>query len=103
MNGHPSCNSLIFFEEDVMLRKVDPIPPGFRSVTPHLVIRGAAKAIEFYKKAFGARERFRMPGPDGASLLHAEIEIGDSIVMIADEMPEMGAISPLTLKGTSTS
>ena len=71
--------------------KVEPVPPGFRTVTPHLVIRGVENAIEFYKKAFGAKERFRMPGPDGASVLHAEVEIGDSIVMLADEMLQLAA------------
>lgn len=63
---------------------VAPIPPGYRSITPYLAIDGAARAIEFYTKAFGARERLRMPGP-GGRVAHAEIEIGDSLVMLADE------------------
>jgi uncharacterized glyoxalase superfamily protein PhnB len=67
--------------------KVNPIPEGFRTVTAHLVIDGAAKAIDFYKQAFGAEERFRMASPDGR-VMHAEIKIGDSIVMLADDFPE---------------
>jgi PhnB protein len=83
-------------------RRVQAIPKGFHGVTPHLTLRGASEAIEFYKKAFGARERSRMPGPDG-KVMHAEIQIGDSIVMLADEFPEMGAKSPQTLGGASGS
>ena len=79
---------------------VKPIPDGFHTLTPYLSIRGAAQAIDFYKRAFGATERFRMPGPDGKSVGHAEIVIGDSIVMLADEFPEFGNTSPQTLKGT---
>lgn len=78
---------------------VQPIPPGMHSVTPHLVIRGAAKAIEFYKKAFGAVEEARLPGPNG-TLMHASIRIGDSCVMLMDESPEWKSIGPQTLKGT---
>jgi len=63
-------------------------------------VRGAAEAIEFYKKAFGARELHRAPGPDGKSILHAEIQIGDSYIFLNDEYPDMGAVSPLALKGT---
>ena len=75
------------------------IPEGYRSVTPYLMVKGASQAIEFYKKAFNARERMRMPGP-GGKIMHAEIEIGDSVVMVADEFPEMGGVGPLTLGGT---
>ena len=84
---------------------VKPIPDGFHTVTPHLCIRGAADAIEFYKKAFGAEEIMRMPCPDGKSLMHAEIQIGDSRIMLADEMPGMegGPVSPSTAKGTTVS
>jgi uncharacterized glyoxalase superfamily protein PhnB len=80
-----------------------PVPKGFRTVTPHLVIKDAAKALEFYKKAFGAKEVMRMPGPDGKGVMHAEIQIGDSLIMICDEMPgpEGCAKSPATLKGTA--
>jgi len=70
-----------------------------RSVTPHLVCAGAAQAIEFYKKAFGAVEEARLPGPDG-KLMHALIRIGDSQIMLADEMPEWGALGPKALKGS---
>ena len=76
-----------------MPNKVQPIPKGYHSVTPYLIIDGAAKAIEFYKKAFGATETVRMPGPNGR-IGHAEIKIGDSHVMMADEHPEMGYRSP---------
>jgi PhnB protein len=72
---------------------VKPIPDGYHTVTPYLVIKGAAGALEFYKKAFGAKEFFRMDGPDGR-VGHAEIRIGDSPVMLADECPEMGATGP---------
>ena len=75
------------------------VPEGYRTVTPHLTIRGAAEAIEFYKKAFDAREIRRSMGPD-AKLMHAEIQIGDSRVFLNDEFPEMGASSPFALKGT---
>jgi PhnB protein len=75
------------------------VPDGFHRVTPHLVVRDAAKMIEFYKKAFGAVEKRRAPGP-GGKIIHAELQIGDSIVFLNDEFPEMGAVSPLTTKGT---
>ena len=75
------------------------IPQGMHSVTPHLVCAGAAQAIEFYKKAFGAVEEARLPGPDG-KLMHALIRIGDSQIMLADEMPEWGALGPKALKGS---
>ncbi|MCA1686037.1 MAG: VOC family protein [Planctomycetia bacterium] len=78
---------------------VEPIPDGYRSVTPYLTIDGASTAIEFYKKAFGARERMRMPGP-GGKVMHAEITIGDSAVMLADEFPEMGGHGPLAIGGS---
>ena len=83
-----------------MSTPVNPIPEGFHTVTPYLSVRGAAEAIEFYKKAFNAQERFRMPGPDGKSIGHAEIVIGNSIIMLADEFPDCGSISPQALNGT---
>jgi PhnB protein len=83
-----------------MAGKIDPIPEGFHMVTPHLVVRGASEAIEYYKKAFGALERFRMPGPDGKSIMHAEIVIGDSIIFLCDEFPDMGNKSPAALNGS---
>jgi PhnB protein len=82
--------------------KVPPIPKGYHVITPSIVVRGAAQAIEFYKKAFGAKELSRMDGPAG-KVLHAEIKIGDSIVMLGDEFPDMGASSPQSIGGTSSS
>ena len=75
------------------------IPQGMHTVTPHLVCAGAADAIEFYKKAFGATETSRMPGP-GGKLIHASVRIGDSTVMLVDEMPEYGSLGPKALKGS---
>lgn len=77
-----------------------PIPDGFHTVTPHLVCAGAAKAIEFYKAAFGASEIDRLAGPGGA-LMHAAIRIGDSIVFLVDEMPQWGSLGPLARGGSS--
>lgn len=78
---------------------VKPIPDGYTTVTPYLIIRGAAAAIDFYKSAFGATELMRLPGPEG-KVMHAEIKIGSSIVMLADEFPEMGFNGPQTLGGS---
>lgn len=84
------------------MAKVKPIPDGFRSVTPHLVTRSAAQAIDFYKQAFGAVERYRMPGP-GNTIMHAEIAIGDSIVMLGEESPMCPESKcPASLGGSST-
>jgi PhnB protein len=80
-------------------RRFQAVPKAYGTVTAALSIRGAADALEFYGKAFGAKERSRMPGPDG-KLMHAEVKIGDSIVMLGDEAPEMGAPSPQTLNGS---
>jgi hypothetical protein len=82
-------------------RKVSPIPKGYHSVTPYLSVRGAAAAIEFYKKAFGAREIMRMPGPTG-NIGHAEIEIGGSRIMLADEYPEIDFLSRPSAQRYST-
>lgn len=79
---------------------VKPIPEGFHSITPHLVVKGAEEAIEFYKNAFGAVEMVRLPGPDGNSIMHASLKIGDSVVMLVDEFPDMGCLSPDTINGT---
>jgi len=84
------------------MSKVKPIPDGYHSITPYLHVHGAARALDFYKQAFGANELFRLQGPDG-NIGHAEITIGDSIVMLADEVPSMGIHSPYSLKGTSVS
>lgn len=80
---------------------VKPIPEGFHTVTPHLVVDGAAKALDFYKQAFGAEEICRMPMPDGSKLMHAEMRIGDSPVMLADEFPDWKCFGPSTLGGSS--
>ena len=81
-------------------RKVEAVPKAYGSLTPGLAIRGAAAAIAFYVKAFGAKELSRMPGPDG-KLMHAELKIGDRILMLGDESPEMGSPSPQTLGGSA--
>ena len=81
---------------------VKTIPDGYHSVTPYLIISGAAEAIDYYKKAFGATELLRMPAP-GGKVGHAEIKIGDSPIMLADEFPEMGYKSPKTLGGSPVS
>jgi PhnB protein len=76
-----------------MSNPVKPIPDGYHSITPSLICKNAAKAIEFYKKAFGAQEHMRMPTPDG-KIVHAELKIGDSIIFVSDEFPSMGANPP---------
>jgi len=82
--------------------KTKAIPDGYHTATPYLIVNGAAQALEFYKKAFGATEMMRFPGP-GGKIMHAEIKIGDSPIMLADEAPEMGARSPKTVGGTPVS
>lgn len=78
------------------------IPDGYHSATPYLIVKGAAAAIDFYKSAFGATELFRMADPDGR-VGHAEIRIGDSVIMLADEHPGMGYRSPRSLGGSAVS
>jgi PhnB protein len=80
-------------------KKVQPIPEEYRGATPYLSVKDAARAIEFYKEAFGAREVMRMPQPDG-KIGHAEVRIGDAPIMLADEFPEMNFRSPQSLGGT---
>jgi PhnB protein len=80
-------------------RKTKPIPKGYHAITPYLSVQGASDAIAFYKKAFGAKEVMRMPGP-GETIGHAEIQIGDSRIMLADEFPEMNFRSPRAIGGT---
>ena len=79
---------------------VKPIPQGYRSVTPYLAVKQAADAIEFYRRAFGAKERMRLAAPEG-KIGHAELEIGDSVIMLADEFPDMDFRGPASLGGTS--
>ena len=82
--------------------KVEPIPKGYEGATPYLIIKGAAKALEFYSKAFGATEIMRVPAPEG-KVGHAEIKIGNAIIMLADEFPVMNHRSPQSLGGTPVS
>jgi len=86
-----------------MLPKVRAIPEEYHSITPSLVVKDTAKAIEFYKRAFGAeeKERFTLPGTN--RIMHAELKIGDSILMLGEESPETGCFSPASLKGTPAS
>lgn len=83
-----------------MAAKVKPVPDGFHSITPGLVCKDAGRAIEFYQKAFGAKVRMRMPTPDGKEG-HAELLIGDSILFVSDEFPQMGAVAPTGPQGSS--
>jgi uncharacterized glyoxalase superfamily protein PhnB len=87
-------------KEETMTTHVKPIPAGFHTITPALTMLNADKAIEFYRRAFGAEERMRFLGPDGKSIMHAEIKIGDSIVFLSEEMPTMGCKGPQALGGT---
>jgi PhnB protein len=84
-----------------MSNQVKPIPSGFQTLTPHLVVRGASRAIDFYKKAFGAQEIGRLTGPDGKSIMHADLKIGDSHVFLVDEFPQMGCRGPEGIGGTA--
>ena len=79
---------------------VKPVPEGYHTVTPYLTVRDAARAIEFYKQAFGAKEKGTMKGPDG-KVMHSELIIGDSIIMLADEFPHFGSLSPQSTHGWS--
>ena len=81
---------------------VQPVPAGYHNVTPYLMVRNGAAAIEFYKKAFNAVELMRFPGP-GGKIMHAEVKIGDSPVMLADENPQEGYVGPQTLGGVGAS
>jgi PhnB protein len=85
-----------------MATKTQSIPKGYHTVTPSIFVEGAAQAIDFYKKALGAEEKYRFPGPDG-KIMHAEIRIGDSTIMMADEMPDQGGKSPKSLGGSPVS
>jgi PhnB protein len=81
---------------------VKPIPEGYRTITPYLAVEDAAEAIDYYKKAFGAKERGRMEAP-GGKIGHAELEIGDSLVMLSDALPQFSTRPPTELGGTSAS
>ena len=82
-----------------MSPSVKPIPDGYPQVSPYLIVDGAARAIDFYTQVLGAKERMRMDGPDG-KIGHAELQIGDSVIMLADEFPEMDFRSPRSIGGT---
>lgn len=81
---------------------VKPIPEGYSTINPYIAVDDATKAIEFYKRAFGAKERSRMPGPNG-TIGHAELEIGDSVFMLSDPFPQQRVKSPKELGGTTIS
>lgn len=85
-----------------MPKKVSPIPAGYHSLTPYFIVKDAVRAIDFYKKAFGAKEALRMKTPEGR-VMHAELKIGDSVLMLADECQERNYLSPLSYKGTPVS
>jgi PhnB protein len=97
---------ILFYSEvikgDLMQTNVEPIPRGYHTLTPYLIVKDAARAIEFYKHAFHAQELFRMDG-QGGRISHCELQIGDSKIMMADEMPEMKAVAPSQGEGNSFS
>src|SRR5919199_81258 len=95
--------AVLMTQSTTVTPSVRPIPEGYHSVTPALLVRGAAQAIDFYTRAFGARELGRMPAPDGQRIWHAELQIGDSRLMLADEFPDMGGHAPESLGGTPVS
>jgi len=78
------------------------VPDGYHTLTPALTVRDGAKAIDFYKRALGAQELMRMPGPDGRGLMHAELRIGDSIFMLSEEQPSMGCRAPASVGGPTS-
>jgi len=85
--------------EDERMADVKPIPEGYPQVTPYLCVDGAKAAIEFYERVLGAKERMHMPGPDG-KIGHAELQLGDSLIMLSDEFPEGGVRGPKAVGGT---
>jgi PhnB protein len=85
-----------------MPKPVKPIPDGYSAITPYITVKGASAAIDFYKKAFGAEESYRLDGPDG-KVMHAEIRIGGAPIMLHDEMPDWKALSPQTIGDTASS
>ena len=82
-----------------MTANVNPVPDGYHTITPYIIIKDAERAIEFYKKSFNAEERHRMYGPDNKTIAHAEIRIGDSAIMLSEESKEMKSFSPQTVGG----
>ena len=86
-----------------IVRGVEPIPKGFHTVTPCLMVRGADRALEFYRKAFGAEVLDRLTGPDGKSVIHAQIRVGDSFIFLGDEVPGMGGGAPEKYGGSPAS
>jgi PhnB protein len=99
----PSTDPIPRRRQRIMSTKARPVPEGFHTITPSLCVQDGARAIEFYKKAFGAEELMRMAGSDGTGIMHAELKIGDSIFFLNDEYPEMEAFSPKHFGGTSVS
>lgn len=85
-----------------MAGKVNPIPEGYRTITPYLVVKGAGEAMDFWVKAFGAVEVVRMPGP-GGTVMHGEVKIGDSMLMLSDEFPDWGQLGPVSRGGATGS
>ncbi len=90
---------LNWFARCLRVMKTKYIPEGFHAITPYLTVKDAKQAIDFYKRAFGARERVTMPTPDG-KVAHAELQLADSIIMLGEECPEHGSVSPETLEGS---
>jgi PhnB protein len=86
-------------ETEVAMADVKPIPDGYPRVSPYLAVDDGAKAIDFYTKVFGASERMRMPTPEG-KVAHAELQIGDSVIMLADEVPDIGHLAPKSIGGS---
>ncbi len=82
--------------------KVSPVPAGYHTVSPYLTVKDGSSVIDFYKRAFGAKETMRMPGADGKTLMHAELKIGDSVVMLSDEVPGMSTTRAASSLGATT-
>lgn len=99
----PAAKKLVAKPQAAAKKGVRPIPEGYHTVTPYLIVRYGAQAIDFYKRALGAQELLRMPGPDGFSIGHAELKIGDCPIMMSEEHVEQGCRSPQTLGGSPIS
>jgi PhnB protein len=103
IGGDRLPNTLLFRKHTLETQMAaKPIPDGYHTLTPYLIVKGAANALDYYKKAFAAKELLRMPGPDGA-IMHAEMQVGDSPIMLADEMPGRPYRSPISYGGTPVS